>query len=304
MDTLKRHLPVSGQEGLHELRKIAQRFEEKIFTAATSQPDYLRKISLKMLTMETKNPGNMAGNLPSNQGGTSNKPPDPGLVMQPQVHNAGQQHPMPLPNQPQPRQQLLSQNIQNTIASQPNLPPVSSLAPTPIQNVGQNSSVQTIPGQNSVGSTLGQNSNMQNVFPGSQRQIPGRQQVVPQQQQQSQNSQQYMYQQQQQQLQQQIMKHKIQMQQQQQQQQQQQNLIQPNQLQSSQQSMMQTMQTSSIPSMQHNQQSNNVQQSTQSMLQQHPQVMRQQQQASIIHPQQTQMSQQSILAPQQQQQQQ
>ncbi|RYQ87472.1 hypothetical protein Ahy_B09g094989 isoform A [Arachis hypogaea] len=78
MDTLKRHLPVSGQEGLHELRKIAQRFEEKIFTAATSQPDYLRKISLKMLTMETKNPGNMAGNLPSNQGGTSNKPPDPG----------------------------------------------------------------------------------------------------------------------------------------------------------------------------------------------------------------------------------
>jgi len=37
MDTLKRHLPVSGQEGLHELQKIAQRFEEKIFTAATSQ---------------------------------------------------------------------------------------------------------------------------------------------------------------------------------------------------------------------------------------------------------------------------
>jgi len=37
MDTLKRHLPVSGQEGLHELRKIAQRFEEKIYTAATSQ---------------------------------------------------------------------------------------------------------------------------------------------------------------------------------------------------------------------------------------------------------------------------
>jgi len=37
MDTLKRHNPVSGQEGLHELQKIAQRFEEKIFTAATSQ---------------------------------------------------------------------------------------------------------------------------------------------------------------------------------------------------------------------------------------------------------------------------
>ncbi|XP_027910990.1 uncharacterized protein LOC114169854 isoform X8 [Vigna unguiculata] len=75
MDTLKRHLPISGQEGLHELQKIAQRFEEKIFSAATSQSDYLRKISLKMLTMETKSQGNMA-NAP-NQGGPSNKPPNP-----------------------------------------------------------------------------------------------------------------------------------------------------------------------------------------------------------------------------------
>ncbi|KAK1369141.1 Mediator of RNA polymerase II transcription subunit 15a [Heracleum sosnowskyi] len=60
MDTLKRHLPFSGQEGLLELEKIAVRFEEKIYTAATSQSDYLRKISLKMLTMETKNPVNPA----------------------------------------------------------------------------------------------------------------------------------------------------------------------------------------------------------------------------------------------------
>eukprot|EP00261_Vitis_vinifera_P031993 XP_019073236.1 PREDICTED: mediator of RNA polymerase II transcription subunit 15a isoform X2 [Vitis vinifera] len=62
MDTLKRHLPVSGQEGLRELRKIAVRFEEKIYTAATSQ-----KISLKILTMETKN-----------SAGNSQNPPDPG----------------------------------------------------------------------------------------------------------------------------------------------------------------------------------------------------------------------------------
>jgi len=40
------------------------------------QSDYLRKISLKMLTMETKSQGSMA-NAP-NQGGPSNKPPDPG----------------------------------------------------------------------------------------------------------------------------------------------------------------------------------------------------------------------------------
>ena len=37
METLKRHLPVSGHDGLCELRKIAQRFEEKIYTAATNQ---------------------------------------------------------------------------------------------------------------------------------------------------------------------------------------------------------------------------------------------------------------------------
>ncbi|KAF5453268.1 hypothetical protein F2P56_028183 [Juglans regia] len=79
MDTLKRHLPISGQEGLHELRKIATRFEEKIFTAATSQGDYLRKISIKMLTMEMKSQNPPANSLPSNSAGNGNRPPD--LVM-------------------------------------------------------------------------------------------------------------------------------------------------------------------------------------------------------------------------------
>ncbi|XP_062156090.1 mediator of RNA polymerase II transcription subunit 15a-like isoform X2 [Alnus glutinosa] len=76
MDTLKRHLPVSGQEGLHELKKIAIRFEEKIYTAATSQSDYLRKISLKMLTMETKSQNPIVNSLPSNAAGSSNEHPD------------------------------------------------------------------------------------------------------------------------------------------------------------------------------------------------------------------------------------
>ncbi|KAF3335812.1 mediator of RNA polymerase II transcription subunit 15a [Carex littledalei] len=54
METLKRHLPVPVPEGLNELQKIAIRFEEKIYNLAFSQPDYLRKISLKMLSMEPK----------------------------------------------------------------------------------------------------------------------------------------------------------------------------------------------------------------------------------------------------------
>ncbi|XP_054818426.1 mediator of RNA polymerase II transcription subunit 15a-like isoform X1 [Prosopis cineraria] len=79
METLKRHLPCSGEEGIRELRMIAQRFEEKIYTAATSQPDYLRKISLKMLTMENKSQNNINNPMPSNPGGPSNQPPDKGI---------------------------------------------------------------------------------------------------------------------------------------------------------------------------------------------------------------------------------
>uniref|UniRef100_A0A7N2LQE6 Uncharacterized protein n=1 Tax=Quercus lobata TaxID=97700 RepID=A0A7N2LQE6_QUELO len=52
METLKRHLHVSGQEGLYVLGKFAIRFEEKIYTAATNQSDYLAKIFLKLLTLE------------------------------------------------------------------------------------------------------------------------------------------------------------------------------------------------------------------------------------------------------------
>ncbi|KAL8108576.1 mediator of RNA polymerase II transcription subunit 15a [Apium graveolens] len=81
MDTLKRHLPFSGQEGLVELEKIAVRFEEKIYDAATSQTDYLRKISLKMLTMETKNPVTNVNQANSVNNGL-NPPPNPDFGME------------------------------------------------------------------------------------------------------------------------------------------------------------------------------------------------------------------------------
>ncbi|XP_062156342.1 mediator of RNA polymerase II transcription subunit 15a-like isoform X2 [Alnus glutinosa] len=76
MDTLKRHLPVSCPEELHEFNKMAIRFEEKIYTAATSQSDYLRKISLKLLTMETKSQNPIVNSLPSNAAGSGNEHPD------------------------------------------------------------------------------------------------------------------------------------------------------------------------------------------------------------------------------------
>ncbi|KAM7506439.1 hypothetical protein LguiA_016892 [Lonicera macranthoides] len=69
METLKRHLPFSGQEGLQELKKIAERFEEKIYTAASSQ----------MLTMKNKsNP--MPNAIVSNSAVNSKIFPDPGFV--------------------------------------------------------------------------------------------------------------------------------------------------------------------------------------------------------------------------------
>ncbi|PON94723.1 Coactivator CBP, KIX domain containing protein [Trema orientale] len=78
MDILKKHLPFTGEEGLHELKKVAERFEEKIYTAATSQSDYLRKLSLKMLTMETKTQNTVLNSSSSYPLiGTSSTPPDP-----------------------------------------------------------------------------------------------------------------------------------------------------------------------------------------------------------------------------------
>eukprot|EP00252_Welwitschia_mirabilis_P007061 TRINITY_DN1810_c0_g1_i2.p1 TRINITY_DN1810_c0_g1~~TRINITY_DN1810_c0_g1_i2.p1 ORF type:complete len:105 (+),score=14.42 TRINITY_DN1810_c0_g1_i2:200-514(+) len=54
VNTFQRHMPQTGLDGMQELTKIAIRFEEKIFNTAQNQHDYLRKISLKMLSLETR----------------------------------------------------------------------------------------------------------------------------------------------------------------------------------------------------------------------------------------------------------
>ncbi|KAF3673834.1 Mediator of RNA polymerase II transcription subunit 15a [Capsicum annuum] len=328
METLKRHLPVSGQEGVQELKKIAVRFEEKIYSAATSQQDYLRKISLKMLTMETKSQNPMTNSVQPNSASSGQNALGPGSnSMQSQVNSQAQQLPGPMvTNQTQTRQPLLQQNIQNNMASTglqnsasltPALPPGSNLTHGAMPNVvGQNSNLQNMPnvGQNSVGNAIGQGM-PPNMVANSQRQMQGRQQQVASQQQQQ------FYQQQ---LHHQMIKQKFQpgntsqslmqshmqqqpqeQQQQQQQPQQQQNLLQPTQTQPSQQAMMQpsSMQSTSLSNLQQNQQST-VQQSTQSVLHQRQQSVMRQQQTPMLHQQQSSMLQQPILPAQQQQQQQ
>ena len=77
LETKKRQLSVSGQESLDVLREIAKVFEEMIYTS-TSRSDYLRKISLKMLTMELKSQNPIGNALLSNSAGNSYKSPDAG----------------------------------------------------------------------------------------------------------------------------------------------------------------------------------------------------------------------------------
>ncbi|CAM8980178.1 unnamed protein product [Rhodiola kirilowii] len=78
LETLKKHLPYSGQDGLLELKNMAVRYEDKTYSAATSQSDYLRKISLKMLTMETKSQNTIAGSLATNPASSSTNPMEAG----------------------------------------------------------------------------------------------------------------------------------------------------------------------------------------------------------------------------------
>ncbi|XP_010645555.3 mediator of RNA polymerase II transcription subunit 15a [Vitis vinifera] len=65
MDKLKKHVPVSRPVELNELRKAAERFENKIYSASRSQLEYIRKLSLKMLELETKSFNVAINSLPS-----------------------------------------------------------------------------------------------------------------------------------------------------------------------------------------------------------------------------------------------
>ncbi|CAA2949281.1 mediator of RNA polymerase II transcription subunit 15a-like isoform X2 [Olea europaea subsp. europaea] len=77
MDTLKRHLLFSGEEGIQEHRKIAVRFEEKTYIAAASQSDYLRRISSGMLKLERESQNHPANSYPFNAASYNKNPQYP-----------------------------------------------------------------------------------------------------------------------------------------------------------------------------------------------------------------------------------
>ncbi|XP_026450443.1 mediator of RNA polymerase II transcription subunit 15a-like isoform X2 [Papaver somniferum] len=209
METLKTQIPNAGPEGLVELNKIAVRFEQEIFNAATSQLDYLGKISLKMMKLETKSQTNgVANSLPFNNGGGSQNPQDPvSHIMQSQVRNLGQSQ-IPLASESQARQQLLSHNIRNNfgnsgiqgpVALSSALPSGANLTQSLTPNaVNQGSNMHSGMAQNSSGNLVGQGCLASNMFANSTRQMQGYQfpQQTGSQQQQSQSSQKILYQQQ------------------------------------------------------------------------------------------------------------
>ncbi|KAL7601457.1 hypothetical protein Lser_V15G22610 [Lactuca serriola] len=80
MVRVKRHHPYSGHEELQKLRKTSARFEEQIYNAATNRFDYMRRISLKMLTIDTRprRPMPLSYAMHSNYGAINGNPSNPG----------------------------------------------------------------------------------------------------------------------------------------------------------------------------------------------------------------------------------
>ncbi|XP_075084129.1 mediator of RNA polymerase II transcription subunit 15a isoform X3 [Nicotiana tabacum] len=199
MENIKGRLPVSGQEGAQELKKIAMRFEDMIHTAATSKQDYLQRFS-KMLTKLTKfqYPDSIQ---PSAVTSGQNAHGPGSCTMHSQVNSQAQQLPVPMvANETQTKRPVLLQNIQNNMASQncvslsPALPPLGNLTQATMPNViGRNSNFQTMQTMPNVDQVV-----PPNMVSNSQRQMQGRQQQVAsqQQQQQFQTTQRYLYQQQ------------------------------------------------------------------------------------------------------------
>ncbi|XP_048135513.1 mediator of RNA polymerase II transcription subunit 15a-like isoform X2 [Rhodamnia argentea] len=250
MENLIKCVPLRGQEGLPEAQKVAMQLEDRLYTAASSQQDYVRRVSLKMLQIERCQQNKGANSLLANTSGTSNMPSDPGAWTQ--IQNQSQSN---------PNQAAVNQSqAQHRTQCPPNL---SSMPPPGNSN------------WNSTPSAGGLNSNMQHIrvfsdkpqmgmkgrdisssmFCNPQRQIRGPEQH------QSQNPQQHLYNQQ---LQRQAMKQNFH------------NLSPATRSQPPQQSVLQTcpitqqivMQSSPLSSL-HQSQLSYTQQSKQSVLQQH-----------------------------------
>ncbi|KAL8061716.1 hypothetical protein ABFX02_02G103400 [Erythranthe guttata] len=95
MEHLKMYLPFSGED---VLKRLAVKFEEKMYTKATSQSNYLMMISVKMLTMDAKSRDSSANSRQSsNAARNSENPQEPASQsVQIQMQNRVQQLQAPM----------------------------------------------------------------------------------------------------------------------------------------------------------------------------------------------------------------
>ncbi|CAI0459423.1 unnamed protein product [Linum tenue] len=181
VDTIKRHLHFSGQEGLQQLKKIAELIEGKSYNAAASQSDYWHEISSKMLTLNSKSQNSVPNSSTSNSVCTGDKPPDAEvLTAAPSKLLQEQSLLVPPDNQLQAEQQVLSENMETTITSNggqtptslpTSLPPASGTNQTPNNVTSQNANNMPIVTPNTVGGTLTAQGVPSNMFGNAQLQL-------------------------------------------------------------------------------------------------------------------------------------
>ncbi|KAK4746955.1 hypothetical protein SAY87_025992 [Trapa incisa] len=152
LEELKKQPPVSGPVDLPELKKIANRFEQRIFRASASQQDYMRKIDVKLALIElkSKNPG-------TNSAANSSKPPDEG--MQPQLQNQGSSIKRTVVGNQQHQNNMAPSGVQGSAALTSTMPSASGINQTSLPSVvNQNSTMQDLANaaQNSPGNPTGQ----------------------------------------------------------------------------------------------------------------------------------------------------
>ncbi|XP_042059809.1 mediator of RNA polymerase II transcription subunit 15a-like isoform X1 [Salvia splendens] len=189
LEMLKKHIPFAGEEGLQDLQETALRCEERIFIKATSQSDYLRKITSKMLGVEMRSQKLRLNPLQSNAASTSTNSQDPtSQSMHSQIQSHAQQLPTPMVSNIY-RQHILSQNTRNNIQSTgvPNstglthsMPPVGGMSQGTMSNVSvENPNMQNMSNvtPNAVLNSIWLDVPT-NMYGNSQRRIPGVQQQV------------------------------------------------------------------------------------------------------------------------------
>lgn len=89
-ESLQRHCVQTNPDSMNELTKIAMRFEDKVYTTAVNQQDYLRRISFKMLSLESKANAPPRNYFPGSPSGNYQWPLDR-AIKDPRVEDSGEQ---------------------------------------------------------------------------------------------------------------------------------------------------------------------------------------------------------------------